>query len=922
MRFARPSYNEGFQAMTLAAGTRIGPYEIVAPIGAGGMGDVYRARDRRLGRDVALKILSGRLAADPDAVRRFSQEARAATALNHPHIVAIYDTGEDDSTSFIAMELVDGVPFSTWIAQESAGLRSQLDVAIQVADALTAAHQIGIVHRDIKPGNVLVTQQGYAKVVDFGLAKLVQPPNGSDVTLAPSSPVTEPGIIVGTTAYMSPEQATGVAVDARTDVYSLGVVLYEAVAGRRPFEAATQIDLLHAIVHDPPPPLPPLTPAPPLELQWVLEKALAKEPRERHQTMADLAADLRRLARRLDTSAGVAAPVSATPGAGTPARIQTRPRRPAVLAAAVLAAAVAAAAALGWWFGARRPAVDGTASLSYVTLTPLTFDRGLENQPTLSPDGERIAYVSDRTGNFDIWLKQVSGGTDINLTSNPADDVQPAFSPDGQQIAFVSSRAGASDLIYSTFDLPLMGGDIYVMPALGGAARRIARNGNFPSWSPDGTSVLYAGGVWFAPRLLKVSASGGEPSEIPIRFGSSAGPRPSHLLYPRYSPDGRWIVVAGNGDRIFVVPAGGGEVMPLAHGRAPAWSGESTTVIYSNTEPGKNQALWRIPVSTADGKATGPSEPLTVGRGWDIEASSSRDGRRIAFTALDPSFNVESLPFDAESGRVLGPQMPLTAGQQVVFFLNGSPDGRSVVYDATLGSSTHIWRVDAGSAPVQLTSDPAFEDSYPRWSPDGQTIAFERRRTDDPRESSEIWTMSADGANPRKLMPLGYALFAWMPDGRAIVHGSPDLRQLLMVDIASGATRQLVNEPGVLSVVAPSPDGRWVVYQSMMRAGNIDLRAVPTDGGPSRVVVETPRQDFHPSLSPSGRWLYFQPDHKNLYRVPGPAQDWRKAEPEKVTTFPESGLFLEDPQVSRDGRQLLYSRGRITGDIWLLTFTK
>jgi Tol biopolymer transport system component len=255
-------------------------------------------------------------------------------------------------------------------------------------------------------------------------------------------------------------------------------------------------------------------------------------------------------------------------------------------------------------------------------------------------------------------------------------------------------------------------------------------------------------------------------------------------------------------------------------------------------------------------------------------------------------------------------------GRRVSYFQSFSPDGKSVVFELRLGSGSHIWKTDRGGVPVQLTSDPNFDDSYPRWSTVDHTIAFNRKPVNEPQTANNLWLVTDDGANPRLLIEKA-GNYAWMPDGRALVYFSPVDSQLHLFELSTRHDRVLTHEPKIVQIIATGPDGKWVVYQTL-KAGNIDLRAVSIDGGESRAVVETPHQDYHPFVSPSGRWLYFQMDHKNLWRVPGPAQDWRKAEPEKVTNFPESGLFLEDPQISRDGRQLLYSRGRITGDIWIM----
>jgi Tol biopolymer transport system component len=293
----------------------------------------------------------------------------------------------------------------------------------------------------------------------------------------------------------------------------------------------------------------------------------------------------------------------------------------------------------------------------------------------------------------------------------------------------------------------------------------------------------------------------------------------------------------------------------------------------------------------------------------------------VAFTAIQTTFNLEIVPFDAETGRVLGSPQVLTTGNQVSYFMRFSPDGKSVTFESARGAGKHIWRVDKGAEPVQLTSDPKFEETFPQWSPDGDTIAFTRAPAQSPTDRS-LWLMDADGANPRQILE-GNNLTRWLPDGSGLVYQVQKTNEAVVYDLASRRSRPITTKPEVVSQHTPSSDAKWIAYQSTsMDDGNVNVHAVGLNGGQPRVVVATPRQDFHPFFSPSGRWVYFQPDHKNLYRVPGPAQNWQRAEPVKITDFPESERFIEDPQISRDGKQLLYSRGRITGDIWILTRSK
>jgi Tol biopolymer transport system component len=384
-----------------------------------------------------------------------------------------------------------------------------------------------------------------------------------------------------------------------------------------------------------------------------------------------------------------------------------------------------------------------------------------------------------------------------------------------------------------------------------------------------------------------------------------------------YSSDSQWIFVEANG--ILAVPVAGGAAQQIATGRHPTWDASSQAIIYSDSREGNNHSLWSVPFSTKDGKAGTPG-PLTIGRGRDWQPAVSKDGKLVAFTAIQAAFNLETVPFDAETGRVLGAPQVLTIGNQVSYFMRFSPDGKSVAFESSRGAGRHIWRVDKGAEPVQLTSDPKFEETFPQWSPDGNTIAFTRQPAQSPNNKS-LWLMDADGANPRQILE-GNNLTRWLPDGSGLVYQTLK-NEAAVHDLATRSSRPIATKPDVVTMLTPSSDAKWIVYQSTSKDdGNVNVHAVSMDGGQPRAVVSTRRQDFHPFFSPSGRWVYFQPDHKNLYRVPGPAQNWQRADPVKITDFPESGLFLEDPQISRDGKQLLYSRGRITGDIWILSRSK
>jgi eukaryotic-like serine/threonine-protein kinase len=873
--------------MSHAAGARLGPYEIVAPLGAGGMGEVYRARDTRLKRDVAVKVLPEELAEDPDALARFEREATAVASLSHPNILALHDFGWEGTVAYAVMELLEGETLREALASGALPVRRALGYAVQMASGLAAAHEKGIVHRDLKPDNVFVTRDERVKILDFGLAKAgAAVADARSETQSPTvSGYTEPGKIMGTVGYMSPEQVRGLTVDHRSDIFSFGSVLYEMVTGRRPFGRETAAETMTAILKEEP-----LEQDIPSSIAPVLRHCLEKKPERRFQSARDLAF-------ALETTTDVSGP----------APVVQAPLRSAPWKGLGVAVLMAAAAAAGYLAASRRapaPADDW----SHATLSRLTTDPGYEGEPTFSPDGQTIAYVADRDGNFEIYLQQISGGPAINLTKNPATDIQPAFSPDGREIAFVSDREGGSEIYHSAPNLPQVGGDIWVMPTLGGPARKVVQGGNFPSWTPDGASLLYTHGAFRSSRIALVPANGGVSRDLPIEDAVVA-----RYFFPSLSADGRWLLFQ-NGHRIEVVAAQGGKPRDLVQGDDPAWGSGSSSIVFTNGLPGKSRTLWTAPFSPARGELTGSPRPLTFGGGSDLGAAVSRDGVSIAFSAMNETLNLASVPFDAEAGRVLGAERDLTAGDNRIGFFAPSPDGKTVVFDQDRGAGAHLWRIDPPAPAVELTRDPAYEELYPDWSPNGREVLFSRwpvGKREGP--SLALWIMNGDGTNPHRVTEMtGPA--TWTPDEKKILIPRGD--NVFLLDLASG---QAIPVPGVNGRIQAIVDskGQWVVSQ-VTEGGAFALAAVPISGGTPRVVVPATYEAFHPFFSPSGRWLYFQHNHKNIFRVPGPAQNWKAATPEKVTDFSGIDLYIEQPTPSRDGSRLLYTRGRRTGDILIL----
>jgi eukaryotic-like serine/threonine-protein kinase len=479
-------------------GRTVSHYHVLEKLGQGGMGVVYKARDTRLDRYVALKMLP---ASSPDRKLRFVREAKAASALNHSGIIAIYDIGTVDGDDFIAMEYVPGQTLDVLIPRSGLRLQDALSYAVQIAEALTCAHAAGITHRDLKPANVVVTPEGRVKVLDFGLAKLTEIET-SDKETAPTG-LTQEGVIVGTPAYMSPEQVQGRKVDSRTDIFSFGAMLYEMVTGRRAFQSGSKLETLTLVLREEPKAMPASVPP---HLAKIILLCLKKDPERRFQHMADLKVTLQEVREQIQSGSPSGSPVLT--------EIAKPPRWGLLVAAAAVVLSIIAASL---WLGrTRQPMEMGP-------LIRLTLDPGLNTTPALSPDGKLLAYASDRAGgdNLDIWVKQVDGGVPLRLTSDPADESEPSFSPDGNQIVFRSERDR---------------GGIYTIPALGGEPRLIATGGTNPRFSPDGSRIAF---IVFAPgqtgqAVAVVGSTGGAPQQLtPGAIGAA---------YPIWSPDGNFIL--------------------------------------------------------------------------------------------------------------------------------------------------------------------------------------------------------------------------------------------------------------------------------------------------------------------------------------------------------------------------------------------
>ena len=893
--------------MPLVPGTRLGPYEITAAIGAGGMGEVYKARDSRLRRDVAVKVLPASAAADADRLHRFEQEACAAAALNHPNILTVHEIAVADGPPYVVSELLEGETLRAKLERGSVSVRIALEYAIPILNGLAAAHDKSIVHRDLKPENLFITADSRVKILDFGLAKLLQPAPTADLAGAPTRVAdTTPGVVLGTIGYMSPEQVRGGAVDQRSDLFSVGTVLHEMLSGKRPFDGDSPADVMSAILHADPPELSVATGrriSPPLDR--IVRRCLEKDPARRFQSARDLAFALEALS---SDSASIAAAVPA------PAT-----RRRALLAAAMAVAAVAAV--MIWLSGRLREAPSAFVQ----NVARVTHDLGFSEWPTWSPDGRMFAFTSNRGGNFDIYLARVDGGQEfVNVTRHASDNVQPAFSPDGASIAFVSTRSSRRQLTkISTFSglgfARSYGGDIWVIPALGGQARRLAPDGNSPAWSPDGRTIAYVSGDESQRTIVIVPADGGPPHPLLPKESSKW-----EIVRLAYSPNGRWISFETAEGTVFVMPVAGGTPTELLRGRGHTWASSGRRLyFFAVHETGSRieaadirERNHRLTVTNVKGVGTntGPLQDMAM----------ASDGERLLVSDIEVSVNLTRVPLTADGDNLAGPEEILGTGHVRDRYPAVSPDGRRILFGSNRFGLQELWTIEMDSGQRQRVELPRvpYEGVTGCWLRDSRHIVAMTIMGD----TNAFWRVALDGSATEQIVGPGHggsaitvggwACAASPPDGRTILYLRQvgEFTQLMLLDMLSKREQQLTSSLSQKYEATWSPDGRWVAFATTS-SGGINIRRIPATGGEEQPLTDGVERIRHFFYSLDGRWLYIQLNHRNIYRMPangGPRQ--------QVTRFPETpSLFIEEPTISPDGRYLVYARDHGGSSIWMFT---
>ena len=799
-------------------GKTLSHYEILAQLGAGGMGVVYKARDTRLNRFVAIKVLPADKLGDAERRRRFIQEAQAASALNHPNILTIHEISSENGTDFMVMEYVQGKTLDALIPRKGMRLNEMLKLAIQMADALSKAHAAGIVHRDLKPGNVMVTEDGLVKVLDFGLAKLTEVSHSADAETATLQAQTDEGTIVGTVSYMSPEQAEGKKVDARSDTFSLGAVLYEMATGQRAFQGESKMSTLAAILREEPRPASQLVPGIPRDLEKIINRCLRKDPNRRPQTMADLKVTLAELKEESDSGA-----LSGVVPAPRPTR---RIWFWAGAAMVLLALSVA-----GWFF--RESTKKPAAALEVVPLTTYT---GSECCPSFSLDGNQVAFSwnGEKQDNFDIYVKLIGSPTPLRLTMDPAEDVNPAFAPDGRSIGFVRLSKERASLM--------------VIPAIGGPERFVADLPRPPSaifglsgaeaprfaWFPNGKWVV-------ADGLTVLSTEGGETHDL-----TSTTTKLSFDFSPAVSADGQKVAFSrstayemhGISD-IYLLELTE-DLKPKAEPKrltslkrfsfAPVWTPSGDEIVFSSGVYPTEMGLWKVP-------ASGDREPerLAFAGTEAYHPALSWSGNRLAYERTTFDSDIWRLSLSA-TGVATGPPERFIASTRLDGAPQYSPDGKRIAFESYRSGIYGIWLSNAdGSNAVDLFSQAGAACGTPRWSPDGQHIAVDF----DPEGNFDIYVIPATGGRPVRLTTNAAADVnpSWSRDGMWIYFLSlrTGREEVWKVPSGGGEAVQVTRNGG--GTAFESLDGKYLYYTKGDFLGALWKR--PVSGGVESQVLQS-----------------------------------------------------------------------------------
>ncbi|HUQ30822.1 MAG TPA: protein kinase [Pyrinomonadaceae bacterium] len=932
-------------------GKQIDHYRILETLGTGGMGEVYLAQDTRLGRKIALKLLPASFTNDPDRLHRFQQEARAASALNHPNILTIHEVGSLEGRPYIATELIEGETLRQRLTRGRLDSEAALDIIMQAASALVAAHEVGIIHRDIKPENIMLRPDGYVKVLDFGLAKLAGRKAARSNSEAPTriQDNTSPGMVMGTVNYMSPEQARGLPVDERTDIWSLGVVFYEMLSGQTPFQGATPTDVTVAILERDPAALTAFSEDVPAELDWMVKKALRKDSEERYQTIKELLGDLRGVKQELEfeaklertaapdkhsedaeafvksraawplagatTNRAVVVPTNEIKGAQEASSVEPLSRKarssrtPYIAAAAALCLAVVGIAFYKFFFQGEK-----AVPFQVMNITRLT-NNGKATTAAISPDGKYFVYVLSDAGKQSLWLRQISAANDtVIVPPAPGGYFGVTFSRDGSELYYVLKVNDA--------------GTLYKIPVLGGTPVKVLEKIDSPvSFSPDGKRLTFMRGDYPArgeSGLFIANADGSNERQIAAR----KFPEVFHQIFftgPSWSPDGRLVASAVTNtkseSRVITVNAEDGREQVLTPTPWPyigrvEWLPDMTGLLMNAREQGATVAqIWHL--SYPEGETRKVTNDLNTYRAISLTA----DAGSFATVQTSGLMSVWVAP-GGEAERAV--QLPsgnigYSGGNEGVSW---TLDGR-IVFVSTFGKRGDIWIMNAdGSNRKQLTSGAA-NNHNPVVTPDGRYIIFTSSRSG----QRNVWRMNLDGSDLQRLTTsMVDFLPAVSPDGRWVVYssltsGNPTLWK---VPVGGGTPEEIINRLAINPTV--SPDGRLIAYLFTeapdLSAPPNRMAIIPFEGGEPIKTFEIPgglagaRTILH--WSQDGRSVLYTVIVNNVSNIW--SQPVGGGKPAQLTNFKEH--IITSFEWSRDGKQLAVSRGVLIRDVVLISNSK
>jgi Tol biopolymer transport system component len=890
-------------ASVLLTGRRIGVFEMQGLLGVGGMGEVYRARDSRLGREVAIKILPRAFKDDPDRLARFEREARVLASLNHPHIGAIYGLEDAEDVTALVMELVDGDDLSQRIARGAIPIAEALPIAHQIAEALEAAHEQGVIHRDLKPANIKVRPDGAVKVLDFGLAKALDPTSAPGAELM-NSPTLTPhatmmGAIIGTAAYMAPEQARGKAVDRRADIWAFGVVVYEMLTGQRPFGGDDISTTLASVLKDDVSwqALPADLPAP---VHRMLHRCLEKDPRRRLSAMGDA---------RIELEEAMATPVEAAP--------QPSPRRWRRAALFALAAGIATALVVFLTASNRFGRAPGPAPPD-ARVVRLTDRAGLEESPAISPDGRSMTFTAGVAGKRQIFVQLIAGGAPLQITRDAIDHDSPRWSPDSSSILYFSPAVSGA-----------VQGSIWEIPALGGVPRRVVNSvGGADVNQTDGRLALF--------RLVKAGIQLVTAPPDGSRFDVVAEFAPAtYYLYPRWSPDGRWIAFQ-QGDSIrfdvYVAPAAGGKPRQLTRDNDMmsgfAWRPDSTAIVYSSSRGGTmpylpTLGLWQVTLRDGSVRRVSSGEMSYVSP--DISRSGAILVGRMKLQTDIWKFPIDGLPAENTSRGV---RLTRQTGQ--VLTPTAGPGDKEVAFLSDSGGHANLWVVNTengGLRQITHERDPNAAVGVPVWSPDGHAIAFVSSRGNQGLTFG-VWLVDPDGSDLRVVANPGLGP-AWSPDGRWVYYSTRDGVAATAVVIkkvsADGGSAVTVNTERARNVIGFDGSTLYYLIDRSLADGTpeFEIRAATPENGPFRVLARIPAsrvpiwQIVNPALSPDGKWLaqaLTDGFTTNVWALSTATGEWRQ-----ITDFGERATFIaRRVSWSSDGRSILAAVAEGDSNIVLL----